>query len=112
MDSEDYLTIMTILTLVFCGILLSVNSIEIQKTANELNIFYYEKYKTKYFDSVNSYQLYNKLDNESFGINGIYFQDSYYCVWLRGRNVTQVQSTETHEACHHLVYQSYDHFCK
>jgi len=45
------------------------------------------------------------------GVNGIYFTDKYFCVWLEGRNKVDINKTIYHEACHHLVYKDYDHFC-
>lgn len=48
---------------------------------------------------------------ERYMFNGIYFSPEYYCVWTEGRNETEIYETDTHELCHDLVYNEYEHFC-
>jgi len=42
---------------------------------------------------------------------GIYYRNSYYCVWVKDRTEQQIATTEEHEKCHHLVYLNKKHFC-
>lgn len=43
---------------------------------------------------------------------GIYFkEDEYYCVWLKGKTIEDINNTEYHERCHHFVAMDYEHFC-
>lgn len=44
-------------------------------------------------------------------INGVWFNDGYYCVWTEGRNAVDINDTDTHERCHALVNIEYEHFC-
>jgi hypothetical protein len=46
------------------------------------------------------------------GTNGVYNWDSHYCVWTKGRSDRDINSTETHEQCHNLVYQDPIHYCE
>lgn len=45
------------------------------------------------------------------GLMGVYYQDSYYCVWVKDRSEYQIKMTECHELCHHFVYNDKEHFC-
>ena len=56
-----------------------------------------------------SCMLYNiKVED---GINGIYKGD-YYCVWTKDRTPEEINKTDVHEYCHHLVHTNYYHFCE
>ena len=54
------------------------------------------------------------LKREDFtpGPVGIYYEDQFYCVWVQGRNMTEIANTENHEVCHHLIEKDYEHFCE
>ena len=43
---------------------------------------------------------------------GFYDYNGFYCVVTKGRTITEINETETHEACHALIDQDYKHFCK
>ena len=46
------------------------------------------------------------------GRNGLYYIDQeIYCVKIAGRTLEEMQKTEAHELCHHLVKKNYEHFC-
>ena len=53
------------------------------------------------------YQDYN-LSSKS---TGVYFENDYYCVWVKDRTEEEINRTESHEFCHHLVYNKREHFC-
>lgn len=75
-------------------------------------------YKKKVFDRLleldgegcKSCQLYNP--KVKHGLNGIYYPDKYYIVWVDGREIEDIINTENHEICHHLINQKPSHFCK
>lgn len=46
-----------------------------------------------------------------YGINGYYSPGKYYCVWTDSRTYEEINKTEYHEVCHHLIYKDYKHFC-
>ena len=63
---------------------------------------------------------YLTVNNENFkyfnetrrdGLMGIYYQNSYYCVWVKDIPEWRVANTEVHEQCHHMVYMEKEHFC-
>jgi hypothetical protein len=44
---------------------------------------------------------------------GYYIPNSeYYCVWLKGHTVDEINHTDYHEMCHHLIWQDPEHFCE
>lgn len=51
------------------------------------------------------------LTRTDFGTGGIYYTDSFYCVWTRGLNYSSIQYADYHEVAHDLVYKDYAHFC-
>lgn len=45
--------------------------------------------------------------------DGIYFlENDYYCVNIKNRHPYQINETESHEYCHHLIQNNYAHFCE
>lgn len=71
---------------------------------------------TRYDDRCVLYsEMYDKeMRRLSFdsNFNGLYTPNvDYYCVWVKERNVTEVQQTDYHEMCHSLVYNNWEHFC-
>jgi len=49
---------------------------------------------------------------EQFGlIQGAYHTDGYYCIWTKGRNKTEIATTEVHEQCHALIHKDHHHYC-
>ena len=50
--------------------------------------------------------------NESEYINGVAFDDKYYCVWTKGRTEQMINKTDVHEQCHILIeLDTKNHFC-
>ena len=49
----------------------------------------------------------------SSAVNGLYYpQDDYYVVWVGDREISEIEETDKHEYCHHLVAEKYYHFCQ
>ena len=44
-------------------------------------------------------------------LQGFYYNDTVYCVWLKNRTTEEIANTRNHEICHALVYRDYEHFC-
>lgn len=44
-------------------------------------------------------------------INGFYTPNKYYCVWIDNRSKWDIDETDRHEYCHHLVTLTPEHFC-
>jgi len=51
-----------------------------------------------------------KLEKTSF-LQGVYFNDKYYCVWTKGTSKELINITVGHETCHDFVSKDYNHFC-
>ena len=60
------------------------------------------------------------INNENFkyfnetrrdGLMGIYYQNSYYCVWVKDRTEPEIALTDNHEQCHHFISMNEEHFC-
>ena len=60
------------------------------------------------FNKCESCMIYNPEIKD--GLNGVWHQDKYYCVWTDGRSSRNIQSKEYHEACHQLVYEDLEKF--
>jgi len=46
-------------------------------------------------------------------IDGIFFPDEkFYCVWTENRTFSQIEDTDRHEWCHHLIDKDRKHFCE
>jgi hypothetical protein len=56
-------------------------------------------------------ELHN-LTERDFGPTGVYYQDRFYCVWVKDRSIEKIMKTEAHETCHHLTFKKPEHFCK
>jgi len=61
------------------------------------------------YTAKNNFKYFNETRED--GLAGIYYQDMYYCVWVKDRTEYQIAKTEAHELCHHFVYEDYEHFC-
>lgn len=86
---------------------------------------YSQGYLSGYSDGITKYEL-NKISEDDrwskckmYGeqatpyIDGLYFPDEdYYCVWVAGNNISRINDTEYHEACHALIDNDYYHFCE
>ena len=61
----------------------------------------------------NSYNVCNASDRmrEHVGLDGIWFQEGFYCVWVKDKDYDNVVETDYHEMCHALVEEDYEHFC-
>lgn len=72
-----------------------------------------DEIRQNYQDRLESYQLYDGVPKDvNWGINGLYWEDrDYYCVWVKDRNISEIEETDKHEYCHHLVQEDYNHFC-
>lgn len=56
-----------------------------------------------------SCKIYNP--NIKFGLRGVYHTPDYYCVWTKGRTTKQINRSDYHEMCHHLIHMDKEHFC-
>lgn len=57
-------------------------------------------------------QMYDKSNKDLAITQGVYFpNEEYYCVWVGDRTVDNIQRTDYHEMCHHMVYDDWEHFC-
>ena len=63
-----------------------------------------------YEEGCSSCQLYDP--DVKNGLNGLYEQDNYYCVWTEGRTFEAINKTEYHEVCHDFVNKQHEHFCE
>ncbi|MBU0924160.1 hypothetical protein KKG81_04690, partial [bacterium] len=52
------------------------------------------------------------LTEKDFGYGGTYYGSGYYCVWVKGHNLSNVKYFENHEICHAMVADDYNHFCE
>jgi hypothetical protein len=74
-------------------------------------------YKTfsmiSYYESINpSAKLSDTVVNPiAVKLWGIYIDKQYYCVWTGNQTEAQINYTDNHERCHHLVAMDYSHFC-
>ena len=60
------------------------------------------------YDQSTMKQIQNTTKNG--GVNGVYFHNNYYCVWTKGRSMIEIETTENHEICHHLIENDPCHF--
>jgi len=44
-------------------------------------------------------------------LQGVYYHNKFYCVWVENRSNEAINRTECHELCHHFVYNDKKHFC-
>jgi len=75
-----------------------------------LGIFLYHEYDQKKADE--SYAICDANMTERPGVTGMWFSPGYYCVWAAGRNIKDINETDTHEKCHALIQDDPRHFCK
>jgi len=88
MKTEDYLVCFYIVTLIIVIVYIQANK-----------------------DYCETCQMFNT--NITWGINGIYHNPNYYCIWTNGRLIEEINKTIIHEECHHLIEHDKDnHFCK
>jgi hypothetical protein len=59
-----------------------------------------------------SYAMCNATMSDRVGIDGVWFPEGYYCVWVAGKNIEDINNTDAHERCHVLVNNDWDHFCR
>ena len=45
------------------------------------------------------------------GVNGLYVKEKYYCVWVEGRTLEEINGTKNHELCHVNIGRDVEHFC-
>ena len=83
-----------------------------------MGFFMYADYKhqvkeirVEYENRLESYRIAIEKKPDSFGLNGIYYTNKYYCVWVQGMSESEIKNTQCHELCHHFVYMDYEHFC-
>jgi len=63
-------------------------------------------------DMYDRYQMYNdNISNKSIYLNGNYRANKYYCVWVENKTDWEIEDTDRHEYCHHLVTLAPEHFC-
>jgi len=63
------------------------------------------------WEAAKSSQICEANMTERPSIEGVYFSEGYYCVWVAGRNLKDINDTDTHERCHALVDDDKRHFC-
>lgn len=64
-----------------------------------------------YFAGCSSCQMYSYKNETKFGIDGIYFDKQYYCVWTGHSNYRSRDDSIIHELCHHSISLEKEHFC-
>ena len=51
--------------------------------------------------------------NDKFAVNGLYYNgNDFYTVWVKDRELSEIEETDKHEYCHYLIDNDYEHFCK
>lgn len=65
-----------------------------------------------YSDAYDQPPRYNQQVAYDQKLEGVYFRNSYYCVWTRDKTAEEISTTKDHELCHALVYLNPTHFCK
>jgi hypothetical protein len=63
-------------------------------------------------DTCERLDMLNDLNYIEDFLNGVYKSGQYYCVWTGNRTTNEINETQYHEACHHLVYLNKKHFCR
>ena len=122
MDNKTFL-------LILIGILIIGSSIYAHTLQVQTTEYKYDKILDYYVSTNNTCSnaskyddrciLYKEIINKTMkqysydsNINGVYNPNGdYYCVWVKDRNLTNIQRTEYHEACHSFVENDWDHFC-
>ena len=58
-------------------------------------------------------ERFEMIDHQKEGLleGAYFFEEEYYCVWTKGKNASQIASTEVHEQCHALIGADRQHFC-
>ena len=49
--------------------------------------------------------------NPLYFIDGIYFDNEFFAVWVANKTFSEQWFISEHEMCHHWVYYAEDHFC-
>ena len=77
-------------------------------------IYLYDNFQNQMETAIETYKMYHDihLQDTNFGINGIYYADSYYCIWTKDRKQSEINETILHEECHNSINNDYWHFCK
>jgi hypothetical protein len=72
-----------------------------------------KEYQRIYDNALDSYTMCNKefVEKHRGGLNGINFEDDFYCVWTRDRAMEEIAGTREHEIAHELINRDYEHFC-
>ena len=121
-DSDKAATAMYIAALLLLTFALYKVTVETQTATAECRKCEYCEYITGGFERGKLYNLSNKNYAQA---NGVYFSDSYYCVWTGGREkeemlssdpvlreLTTIQRTALHEYLHAIIRQhGKEHFC-
>lgn len=74
-----------------------------------------DKMENFYTGALDSMKFYNIVpDDADWGVNGMYYyDDDYYCVNTKDRNLSEINMTDYHEMCHALIERDDEnHFCK
>jgi len=51
-----------------------------------------------------------RFDKEIIGVNGLYSDPNYFCVWTEGRTQIEIAETTYHELAHYYSYKDTEHF--
>ena len=77
-----------------------------------LNLIWLSYNTYGYLTGCSTCNMYKQINETQFGLNGIYFHNQYYCVWVGDKTRETINDTIIHEECHHLVSLANDHFCR
>ena len=117
-------TILMCTIVFFFGMMSGVQAIQQYQTSL---IYQEEKCSdlTQYLETVIDhgmrFQMYNRSIKDDVKLNGVYYHDQYYCVWVEGREddiseidpyLSDIQETAIHEWSHHLISNNKEHFCE
>jgi len=99
--------------ILFVTIILNLLLVENTIKEIEYNNDVYSKEIKQYYESIYERRIMGEYDPDIQMklFEGIYFTPEYYCVWTKGKNETEIYNTDTHELCHNLIYNDYEHFC-
>lgn len=80
-----------------------------------LNGYLYYEYIQNQKEQINLLERFEirevDFDNVTF-YNGVYNPNNdFYCVWLKGRSLEDIQRTDGHEIQHAMISRDWQHFC-
>ena len=101
---NDFEKTLIVVLIIMCSILISLVCVDIHKLNG------YEERLNMQYDV--SEQDIKTMGDQIPILEGYYSpKDKFYCVWIEGETLDDIQKTDTHELCHALVDNDYEHFC-